>query len=149
MHQAYLGIVDVEVRLCLLEIVGEGVEQGVFIVAVPGVHHQARGLVNNQHILILIDHLERDVLGQNGEVYRLVVEHDLYEVERLDLIVARHGLLVHKDISRLGSLLDTVTARTRHVLAQVLIHADGCLPPVHCATISLKTTHHPTRYCGL
>ena len=149
MHQAYLRVVDVEMCLRLLKIVGEGIEQGVLVVAVPGVQHQARGLVNNQHILILIDHLERNVLWLNSKVYRLVVEHDLYEVKRLDFVVARHGLLVHKDISRLCSLLDTVTARTRHVLAQVLIHADGCLPPVHCATISLKTTHHPTRYYGL
>ena len=116
-HQTYLGVVDVEVRLCLLEIVGKGVEQGVLVVAVPRVHHQARRLVDNQHIGVLIDYFKGDVLGLYGEVYRLMVEHDLHEVERLDLVVACHRLLVHKDIPCLGSLLDTISARTRHVLA--------------------------------
>ena len=48
----------------------QGVHQGPVRVAGGGVHHQASGLVHHDHVAVLIDHVQRNVLGEERDLLR-------------------------------------------------------------------------------
>ncbi len=117
---------------------GEGVEERVFVVAVTGVNDQSGGFSHDEQVCILIDDSERDIFGLDVVVVWLVVQQNLDNLQRFDLVVAADGSAVHPYVAGIGSGLDAVARGARHMFRQVLIHADGCLALIHLTTPTLK-----------
>ena len=56
-------------------VVEQGVDQGPVGVARGGMHHQALGLVEDDDVLVLVDHVQGDVLGQELRLLDLRQRH--------------------------------------------------------------------------
>ena len=56
-------------------VVEQGVDQGPVGVARGGMHHQALGLVEDDDVLVLVDHVQGDVLGEELRLLRLRQGH--------------------------------------------------------------------------
>ena len=84
-----------DVLVGLLEIVSQAVQQGMLEVAVTGVYHQARLLVDDDDVVVFVDDVQRDGLGLDIGLARRIGEHDGDHVVGLHLIVLLHHLVVH------------------------------------------------------
>ena len=85
-------------------------------------HHQACLFVHNQHILIFIKDIERDVLRQYFKfMWRLGKEHT-DDIARLDPIVRFHGVSAYHDTSGLGGRLYLIARNTLQPHLQVLVN---------------------------
>ena len=118
----------------LLEVPGEGMEEGVFVVAVTGMNDQTGRLVDHEQVVVLIDDVERYVLRRDGVVMRFVVEQHLNDITGFDAVVGGHGLAVDPHITRIRGRLDTVAARVGHVHREVFVNALLALALVHLAS---------------
>ena len=92
-------------------------------------HHSGR-LVDDQQLVVLVYHVERNLFGFYPVVVGSMVDHQTDDVARTDLVVALHGTLVDIEHTGIGHGLDAVTALVGHVLGEVFIHAQRHLPGV-------------------
>ena len=128
----------------ILQVPGDGIDQRATEIATTGMDHHACGLVDDHEIIVLIDHLEGDILGSDGRVVVRTVEHQGDDIARTHFIVALHrpgtaslfDILGRTDMDEtcVGCLLDTVAAGVRLVLGEELIDANRVLPLVHLYT---------------
>ena len=87
----------------------QGVDQRAVAVARGGVDHHARGLVDHDHVLVLIDHVQRDVLGQQGAV-RGLGQGDGDLLSARELIVLGRPFPVDQHRAALDELLGSGSA---------------------------------------
>ena len=84
MNQPNIGIIHVKF---LAEVVRQSIQQRVFEVPVSGMHHESGRLVNHQHILVLIHHIDRHFFRRNRRVNRLIIRKNLNLIQWLDLVI--------------------------------------------------------------
>ena len=92
--------------------------------------HHARRLVHHKQVIILIDDVERDVLGNDFGGVTRTVHHDLHHIAGTHLVVRLLGLAVDQDVSGIGSILYAVAACAYDTVHQELIDAQRSLSPV-------------------
>jgi outer membrane protein assembly factor BamD len=80
--------------------VQERIQQGPGTVAVAGMHHQARGLVDHDHVLVLVRHRDADRLGQVVVARRSRRERHLDRLPALHLHGARGFPAVDPHVAR-------------------------------------------------
>ena len=100
------------------------------VVAAAGMNHHTGRLVDDQQLVVLVYHVERNLFGFYPVVVGSMVDHQTDDVARTDLVVALHGTLVDIEHAGIGHGLDAVTALMGHVLGEVFIHAQRHLPGV-------------------
>ena len=150
MDETDIGIIDIDdwtiVERRMLEMPGEGMEEGVLIVTMSGMDDESGGFVHHQQVIVLIDDIERYVLRRDGEIMRFMIEQDLYNITRFDAVVGCDRFSVRPHVTRVRSRLDTVAAGVGHVLGKVFVYAFFALPLVHLTAPTLKkeirTIHH-------
>ena len=114
----------------ILQVVGERIDQRAAIISAAGVDNHSRLLIYDYQVVILIHHIERDVLGDDlhlalgvGHNERDVI-HRLYLVARL----CRHA--IHQNVAAVGSRLYAVARAVFHTIDQILIQAQHLLSAI-------------------
>ena len=125
-HQTEARVRDVIVG-SVAEMPCQGVHQRARPVAVTGMYNQSGRLVDNQHVVVLVNDVERDVLGHHLVLVARAVHHHLHHVEGLYAVVRFHRLAVNQYAARLGSLLHAVARRSGQPLGQKLVDAQQLL----------------------
>ena len=105
------------------QVVGERVHERPGVVPVPGMDHHPGGLVDDEHVVILVGDVQGDVLRQDFHAAPLVRHHELDDVAGADDGVGLRGLVVHEDIAQLDGLLDAVAGGVLLVRSDELVHA--------------------------
>ena len=98
-------------------------QQGVLEVAVTGVYHQARLLVDDDDVVVFVDDVQRNLFRLDVGLARRIGEHDGDDVVGLHLIVLLDGLLVDQDVTRLGRVLHAVARDVGEVVGEVGVDA--------------------------
>ena len=107
-YQSYTRVVGV-VAGQVAQVPGNGVNQCAVEVAHSWVYHQSCRLVDDHQLVVLIDHIQGDVLRFNGRIIVRTVKHQCDDVTRAYLIVAFDGGAVYLDEASIGGFLDAVT----------------------------------------
>ena len=126
-HLRVVGVVGGQVA----QVPGDGVDQRTVEVTHARVYHQSCRFVDNHQLVVLVDHVEGDVLGLNRGVEVWTVEPQGDDVARAHLVVALHGTVAYEDEARLGRLLDTVARGVLRVFGEELVDALRHLSPIH------------------
>ena len=100
-------------------------------VAYTRMYHQPCRFVDHHELVVLIHHIQRDVLWFNGGIIVRTVEHQRDDVTRAHLIVALDWGPVNLDEARIGSFLDTVTRRVLHMFRHVFVDTYRLLSTIH------------------
>ncbi len=104
----------------LFGIVREGVDQGAVLVAPGGMDDQVGRLIEDDQIVIFVDHVEGDVFGLDLLLLGLG-EHELDHVAVAELEAGFDGLTVDLDGSGLDGILDEMPAEVAETAVQVLV----------------------------
>ena len=126
MHKSYGWVIRVE-ALIVAKMPGQSVDECAAVIAATRMHDESCRLVDDEQDIILIDNVERNVLGNDFPVALRMVEDKRDDVASLYLVVALDGLVVRTDASCLGSFLNAIATRARHVIHEELIHTDRIL----------------------
>ena len=120
------------------EMEGQGVDEGAAIVAVAGVDHHAGGFVDHQQVLVLIDDVEGNVLGEDLHAAALVGHHEADDVAGTDDRVGLGEFVIDEDIAHLDGELDAVAGGVLGMGGDVFVDPDGGLPLVGDETEMLE-----------
>ena len=85
--------------------------------------HHPRGLVDDEHVVILVSDVQGNVLRQDFHAAPLVRHHELDDVAGADDGVGLRGLVVHEDIAQLDGLLDAVAGGVLLVRGDEFVYA--------------------------
>ena len=118
----------------------EGVHKGAVVVAVARMDDHARGLVHDEHVLVLIDDVERNVFGEDFHPAAPVGHHELDRVAGADHEIGFGDLVVHEDAAFLDRGLDPGAGGVFEVGGHELVDALGLLPGVDAEAEMLKQT---------
>ena len=129
-YQSHTGIIRVIGRQ-VTQMPGDGIDQRSVEVTHAGMDNEAGGFVDNHQLVVLIDHIQRDVLGFDGGVIVRTVEHQRDNIAGTHLIVALDGTLVDVDKAGIGSLLDTVTGGVAQMLHHIFVHTQRHLSGIY------------------
>ena len=99
MHQHSHPLVGGVRALGYAKVMGKGVHQGAVEMPVAGMHAHAGRLVDYQEIVVLIDYVERYVLGQDFEAVPLIRHHETDDVIRTDYGIGLCKLVIHTHIA--------------------------------------------------
>ena len=108
----------------------EGVDEGSVIVSVPRMHHHPGGLVHDQHVVVFVDYVKRDVLRQYLHSPAPVGHHEADDVVRAHYVIGLHDLVAHPDVAFLYGSLDAVAGGILEMRGHELVHAHRRLPRV-------------------
>ena len=104
-------------------------------------HHQSGGFVDDHQVLILIDDIKGDILGDDVVVVSRTIHHHGNHFARLHLVAALHRLSVGHHIAHVGCPLDAVARRVHDALAKKLIDSHRCLSLIdHHAEVFVQLT---------
>ena len=120
------------------QIVGQGIDERPVVVPVSRMDHHSGGFVHDQHVLVLIDDIQGNVLGKDFHAPALVGHHELDDVAGADDGIGLRRLVVHEDIAQFDGLLDPVPGRPFLVGGDELVHPEGGLPLVRDETEMLE-----------
>ena len=98
----------------------------------------ARRLVHYDHIIILIQYVERNILRDNLQLALRIWHHQSDTIQRFYLIAGFGHHSIDQYISIVGSHLDTVTRAMLHTINQILIQTQHLLPLIYCDGEMLK-----------
>ena len=135
-HQSHAWVGNVIVWV-VLEMPGEGIDQCAVVVAMARMHAHSCGLVHHQQVVVLIDDVQRDVLGDNLILVARTVHHHRDLIARMHAVVALDGAAVHADALCLGGVLDSVARRSLDALHQVLVYAQQHMSWLHHIVVVL------------
>ena len=82
----------------LRRVVQQRVEQGALPVAAARMHHQADRLVDHQQGIVLVDDVERDVLGQMRLLGGVRLRHHFQFFAAPDFLSGRGKFAIHLDL---------------------------------------------------
>ena len=104
-------------------------------------HYQSRLLVDDNHVVVLIDDVQRNLLRLDIAFARRIGEHDGNHVVRLHLVVLLDDFVVHQDVACLGGILHTVARDVGDMVGQVSVDALWLLARVdHHAYVFIQLT---------
>ena len=112
------------------EIPCEGIDKGTGVIAMARVYHQARGLVDDHEVVVLVNYVERDWLRFYLYAPSLVRHHQGDDVEGFHLVVRLDHPVVDADILRVYGQLDTVARSVLQMVGQILVDAQQSLSAV-------------------
>ena len=125
--QPYRRIIDIKVGV-IPQVPSKPIEERPVPVAMPRVDHQSGRLIDHQEPVILVDDLERHLLGSDLEGHRWTLESHRDAVERLDLIIGLHRLAVDEDKAGGGCPLDATAGDLRHHIDEKAVDPQRLLP---------------------
>ena len=120
------------------QIVGQGIDKRSVVIPVPGVDDHPGRFVHDQHVLVLIDDVQGNVLRKDFHAPAFVGHHELDDVAGADDGIGLRGLVVHEDIAQLDGLLDPVPGRPFLVGGNEFVHPEGRLSLVRDQAEMLK-----------
>ena len=106
---------------------GQGIHKRTAEMAVTRMDHHSGRLVNDQHVIVLVDYVQRDVLRKYFQAPSLIGHHEGHHIAGTYNIVGLDDLVVHPDILGLDGQLDTVAGCVLHVGGEPLVHSDRFL----------------------
>jgi hypothetical protein len=115
----------------LVEVVEESVDEGAVVAGVvgdagAGVDHHACGLVDDGEVLVFVEDLEGDVLGEGVEGWRVRGTFDFDGLAAVELLFGLGGRAGDADLAVLDEELDTGAADVGDGLGEVLVEAQAC-----------------------
>ena len=138
MHKTHTWVVGIVFGI-VTQVPGQRVHEGAGVVSHARVHHQPCRFVDHQQVIVLIDDVERYVLGHDLRFHTRMVQHQRDHIQGLHPVVAFDRTVVDMDATRLCSALDACAAGVAQVFHQELIHAQERLPLVcHHATMLVE-----------
>ncbi len=120
MHEPEPGVIDVVVGI-VFEMPCEGVDESAGIVAMPGMDHESRRLVDDENSLVFIDYIERDILCYYLKFIARTIHHDAHDIVGLHLVARLRGFAVDDYASGVGRLLNTVAGGLLHTVDEKLV----------------------------
>ena len=93
-------------------------------------HHPGR-LVDDEHIIVLVYYVKRNVLRKNLHPAPAIRHHEADDIARAYYEVGLDDLVAHVHISGLEGLLHAAAGGVLHVGRHVAVDAHGGLPLVH------------------
>ena len=129
MHESHARVGDIVVGI-VAEMPCKRIDKRAVIVAVSGMHHESRLLVDHKQIVVLIHDVDRYILRYDFAFVARTVHHYRHDIEGLYAVVGFYGIAVDKDTSRLRGLLYAVARGFLHPLHKKFIHTQQSLPLV-------------------
>ena len=128
-----------------------GVDQRAVKVAHSRMYHQSCRFVDDHQLVVLINHVEGNILGFDGCIVVWPVEHQRDDIARAHLIVAFHRLAVDMYESGVGSFLNTVARRVLNVFRHVFVDAYRFLSAIdlHAQMLIEFTVRFPVNQCDV
>ena len=120
------------------QVVRQGVDERALVVAVAGMDHHAGGLVDHEHVVVLVDDVQRDFLRDDLQPTAPVGHHEADHVAGPDDVVGLDGRLPHPHVAFLEGLLDAVAGSVLEVGGHVFVDPHGRLPRIHFQTEVLE-----------
>ena len=124
----------------LIEMVEKSVDEGAVKVAVTWMDDHARRLIHDQHIIILVNDIQRNILRDQLHSAPPVRHHETDHIPRTHQQIRLRRLLPHLHITLLYSTLDTMTRSILEMGRHELVDADGHLPRID---IQPEMLEHP------
>ena len=93
-------------------------------------YHHAGRLVHDEHIVILINYIERNVLRNQVDAAAAVRHDETDDISRADKEIGLSGLLPYLNIAFLDSTLDTMSRSIFEMGRHKLVDTDGHLPGI-------------------
>ena len=129
-HESESRIVHILHLRIILEMIGQGIDQGAMIIAATRVNHQTCRLVDHEQVIVLIDDVERNIFGQDFKHMTRSIHHHRHHITRLYLVAALLWLAIDMDISVVGCTLNTVARCSHYPINEELIDTYWSLPSV-------------------
>ena len=106
--------------------------------AVTRMHHHTRLFIKHQHIIILVNNVEWNVLRKDFQSPSLVRHHKCDDITRTHYIIGLDYFIVHTDVVSLDRKLDSVTRGVLHMGGQILVHTHWSLALVDVKAVVLE-----------
>ena len=133
MYESHLRIIGI-VALQILQVPGDGVDECAVEVAASRMHHHPCRLIDDHQLVVLIDHLQRNILRFDGGIIMRTVEHQGDDIARTYLIITFNRISVDMDKSGISGFLDSVTTGMGLVFCQELVDTYRHLTFIHLYT---------------
>ena len=114
----------------ILQVVGERIDQRAAIISAAGVDNHSRLLIYDYQVVILIHHIERDVLGDDLHLALGVGHNQRDAIHRLHLVARLGRNAIYEDVAAVGSRLYAVARAVFHTIDQILIQAQHLLSAI-------------------
>ena len=114
----------------ILQVVGERIDQRAAIISAAGVDNHSRLLIYDYQVVILIHHIERDVLGDDLHLALGVGHNQRDAIHRLYLVARLGRNAIYEDVAAVGSRLYAVARAVLHTIDQILIQAQHLLSAI-------------------
>ena len=103
-------------------------KQRSFKIAKSGVYNQSGLFVYQNNMLIFVGNFDGNILWNNVELTGRIGKNNGDGIFRLNFVVGFYGFAVHKNLSGIGSILNTVARHTSHDVGQVFVNPQERLP---------------------
>ena len=139
-YQSYAGVVGV-VRGEVAQMPGNGIDQRTMEISHTWVNHHTRRFVNYHQLVILIDYLQRNILGFYLRIVVGTIQHQCHHIVRTHLVIALDGFAVHLYKTCVGSFLNAVAGTMGNVLRHIFVDAHRFLSTIyHHAQMLIELT---------
>ena len=119
------------------EIPRERVYKCAGIVSVSGMHHHTGPLVHNNHIIILVHNVHRNIFRNDFAITGRLCHHNGNHILGAYRIVWLYRLVVHQDVVGTERLLDFVAGDIPDACAQKTVYTQRLLSGIHLHTVML------------
>ena len=130
-------------------VVQQGVDQGAVLMARRRMDHQALGLIDDQNVPVLVDHVQGNVLGHKLRLADLRQE-DVKLLTGLGLGVFLHGPAAARHAALLQQPLDGAAGQLRQGAGKEHVHPLTALlsRPLHAFSRGRRTKRRPAALCS-
>ena len=125
--ESHGGVVRVVVRIVAL-VEGNGIDERSRVVPASRMHDQSGRFVDDHELVVFKDHVEGDVLGEDGVLIAWAVKEEGDDVARFHPIVALHRFPVGVDETCLCRLLNAVAGGVSEMVDEELVDSQQLLP---------------------
>ncbi len=115
----------------ILQMPRERIDERTAVVAVSRMHDQSGRLVEHDEVVVLMNDVERNILGDDLHLALGIGHHEGDAVERLHLVTRLHRRAVHQDVSSVGRRLHPASRTVFESHRQVFVYAEHGLTPVY------------------
>ena len=127
MYQPNFWVIRVKGRH-IFQMPSNSINQCTMKITCSWMYNKTRGLIDNHQNVVFIDNIQRYILSFYRIVMLRAVEHQGNNILWTHLIITFHWRIIHMDIARIGSLLNTITTGVLHSFKEELIYTNWLLP---------------------
>ena len=98
-------------------------------------HYHANFFVHYQKLVVLIDDVDGNVLGNKLCIPWWIWHHHLHHIKRLYLVAALYRLVVHQYVACIGHGLNLGAAGIGQFQHQVFVYTQQPLPAIHVEAV--------------